>query len=43
MKWQDGVPLTASDVAFTYNLILDTQQPAYIQYLTGVACGHGPR
>ena len=22
MKWQDGVPLTARDVAFTYNLIL---------------------
>lgn len=36
MKWQDGVPLTAGDVAFTYNLILDTRQPAYIQYLTGV-------
>ena len=36
MKWQDGVPLTARDVAFTYNLILDTRQPAYIQYLTGV-------
>jgi peptide/nickel transport system substrate-binding protein len=36
MKWQDGVPVTAGDVAFTYNLILDTRQPAYIQYLTGV-------
>ena len=36
MKWQDGEPLTARDVAFTYNLILDTQHWAYIQYLTGV-------
>jgi peptide/nickel transport system substrate-binding protein len=36
MKWQDGRPLTARDVAFTYNLILDTQHWAYIQYLTGV-------
>ena len=36
MKWQDGVPLTARDVAFTYDLILQTRQPAYIQYLTGV-------
>ena len=36
MKWQDGVPLTARDVAFTYDLILETRQPAYIQYLTGV-------
>jgi peptide/nickel transport system substrate-binding protein len=36
MKWQDGRPLTARDVAFTYNLILDTRHWAYIQYLTGV-------
>ncbi len=36
MEWQDGVPLTARDVAFTYDLILQTRQPAYIQYLTGV-------
>jgi len=42
MKWQDGVPLTAGDVAFTYNLILDTQQPAYIQYLTGVTSVTAP-
>ena len=25
MKWHDGVPLTARDIAFTYNLILETQ------------------
>jgi peptide/nickel transport system substrate-binding protein len=36
MKWHDGSPLTAHDVAFTYNLILDTQHWSYIQYLTGV-------
>jgi len=36
MKWQDGVPLTARDIAFTYNLILETQDAAYAQYLTGV-------
>ncbi len=42
MKWQDGVPLTAGDVAFTYNLILDTRQPAYIQYLTGVTSVTAP-
>jgi peptide/nickel transport system substrate-binding protein len=37
MTWQDGVPLTARDIAFTYNLILETQDAAYAQYLTGVS------
>lgn len=36
MTWQDGRPLTANDVAFTYNLIIKTQDASYIQYLTGV-------
>jgi peptide/nickel transport system substrate-binding protein len=36
MTWQDGRPLTARDVAFTYNLIIKTQDASYIQYLTGV-------
>jgi peptide/nickel transport system substrate-binding protein len=36
MEWQDGVPLTARDVVFTYDLVLKTRQPAYIQYLSGV-------
>jgi len=36
MEWQDGVPLTARDVVFTYDLVLKTHQPAYIQYLSGV-------
>jgi peptide/nickel transport system substrate-binding protein len=29
MKWQDGEPLTASDVAFTYNYIIDNELSAY--------------
>jgi peptide/nickel transport system substrate-binding protein len=36
MTWQDGRPLTAGDIAFTYNLIIETQDASYIQYLTGV-------
>ena len=28
MKWQDGVPFTAKDVAFTYNYIVDNQMGA---------------
>jgi peptide/nickel transport system substrate-binding protein len=36
MTWQDGRPLTARDVAFTYNLIIKAQDASYIQYLTGV-------
>jgi peptide/nickel transport system substrate-binding protein len=36
MTWHDGEPLTAADVAFTYNLVLETEHWAYIQYLTGV-------
>jgi len=42
MQWHDGRPLTARDVAFTYNLILDTQHWAYIQYLTGVTSVTAP-
>ncbi len=42
MKWQDGVPLTARDIAFTYNLILETQDAAYAQYLTGVTSVTAP-
>ena len=36
LTWSDGRPLTAHDVAFTYNLILETQHWMYIQYLVGV-------
>lgn len=42
MTWHDGVPLTAADIAFTYNLILDTKHWAYIQYLTGVTSVTAP-
>ena len=34
LTWSDGRPLTAHDVAFTYNLILETQHWMYIQYLS---------
>jgi peptide/nickel transport system substrate-binding protein len=36
VKWQDGKPLTARDVAFTYNLILDHDLSMYTGYLVGV-------
>ncbi|HJW74298.1 MAG TPA: ABC transporter substrate-binding protein [Thermoleophilia bacterium] len=36
VTWQDGVPLTARDVAFTYNLILRNDLDAYTGYLVGV-------
>jgi len=36
MKWSDGEPLTAHDIAYTYNRILETEHWAYIQYLVGV-------
>ena len=42
MKWHDGQPLTARDIAFTYNLILTTQHWAYVQYLTGVTSVAAP-
>ncbi len=42
MKWHDGKPLTAADIAFTYNLILDTEHWAYVQYLTGVTSVTAP-
>ncbi|MCJ7606973.1 MAG: ABC transporter substrate-binding protein, partial [Thermoplasmata archaeon] len=36
--WHDGAPVTASDVVFTYNLILDNpgEGALYINYLEGV-------
>ncbi len=42
MEWQDGVPLTARDVVFTYDLVLETRQPAYVQYLAGVTDVQAP-
>ncbi len=31
VKWQDGRPLTAEDVAFSYNLIIDNKLTSYLQ------------
>jgi peptide/nickel transport system substrate-binding protein len=36
VKWQDGQPLTARDVAFTIDLIVDNQDPSWISYLQTV-------
>jgi peptide/nickel transport system substrate-binding protein len=33
-KWQDGEPLTASDVAFTYNYCITNKMSMFIDYLT---------
>ena len=36
-KWQDtGQPVTAEDVAFTYNYIIDNQMTAFLSYLQGI-------
>ena len=31
VRWQDGEPLTAADVAFTYNLIIENELTSYLQ------------
>ena len=31
VKWQDGQPLTAADVAFSYNLIIDNKLTSFLQ------------
>ncbi len=36
VTWQDGVPLTASDVAFTYNYIIKNNLFAFTSYTTGI-------
>jgi len=33
-KWQDGKPLTAADVAFTYNYCIENKMGMFIDYLT---------
>ena len=33
VKWQDGVPLTAHDVAFTYNYVIKNQLGNYTMYV----------
>jgi len=42
LTWSDGRPLTAHDVAFTYNLILKTRHWMYVQYLVGVTSVTAP-
>ncbi len=36
VKWSDGTPLTANDVAYTYNRILRQELSMYTGYFTGV-------
>ncbi|HEY5388033.1 MAG TPA: ABC transporter substrate-binding protein [Thermoleophilia bacterium] len=35
-KWDDGVPLTANDVAFTYNYIIDNELSNFTTYTEGI-------
>jgi peptide/nickel transport system substrate-binding protein len=42
VKWSDGQPLTAHDVAYTYNRILRQQLGMYIGYFTGVTKVEAP-
>jgi peptide/nickel transport system substrate-binding protein len=42
VKWHDSQPLTAADIAFTYNYILKNQLWAYIQYLDHVTKVEAP-
>ena len=35
-KWNDGVPLTAGDVAFTYNYIIDNDLANWTSYTQGI-------
>ncbi len=42
VKWSDGQPLTAQDVAYTYNRILRQQLGMYIGYFTGVTKVEAP-
>ena len=36
MKFQDGVPLSASDVAFTYNYVIKNDLSQYTTYIAGI-------
>jgi len=42
VKWSDGVPLTARDVAYTYNRILRQELSMYLSYFTGVTKVEAP-
>jgi len=36
VKWHDGTPLTARDVAFTYNYVIDNDLENFTSYLEGI-------
>ena len=36
VKWQDGQPLTAADVAFTYNYVIKNDMSQYTTYIAGI-------
>ncbi len=36
VKFQDGVPLTAADVAFTYNYVIKNDMAQYTTYIAGI-------
>lgn len=42
VKWSDGVPLTARDVAYTYKRILRQKLSMYLSYFTGVTKVEAP-
>jgi peptide/nickel transport system substrate-binding protein len=42
VKWHDGVPLTARDIAFTYNLIRDNQVYFFLSYMKDVTKVEAP-
>ena len=42
VKWSDGVPLTARDVAYTYDRILRQKLSMYLSYFTGVTKVEAP-
>ena len=43
MTWQDGEPLTASDVAFTFNYIIDNELSAYTSSTVNIKRRRGRR
>ena len=42
VKWQDGVPLTAHDVAFTYNFMMKYKLQAFLAALAGIKTVSAP-
>jgi peptide/nickel transport system substrate-binding protein len=42
VTWHDGVPLTAKDIAFTYNLILDNQIYFFMSYVKDITKVEAP-